>query len=257
LAIILAVSLLFSFIACSGGGSEDTSTTSTVSAADRNPNLTVTTNPAEIPNFNADKGYTAATTAQAEAILEEVMGELNDLLASPSFSMNFSIASARSIITERLDIGLSDLLEDMEEELGPYANINGYVRATISMHEENFVPFSLNGDTKFRLELSEGFEDEGFEIIGVIAGEGTVNIRLTASSESGTVRGAFNCAINIANMEEKIWVKLVIAINMNINLSGSEDVIISYNVRAYGEGSDPLAIDSGNLEINLDDFLDL
>ena len=253
LLVLLTAALVFASAGCSdsSGGSG-----SAVNPEDLNPNLTVTTDPAGIADFKAEKGYTAATKEQAEQLIDDLMGDLEGMAGGIAFSKRAG-TFARASKTENFLVYFSED-EDLKNELGPYAKINGFAKGLVIYDEDNPDYFSLNnGQAKVRIEFQDDPYAEDFDVIGVIAGEGTANnVVITETSEKGTVKGNVNFAVNIADVNKKVWVKCIININMDVNLSESGGVSVFYDIKAYGNDNQNLFTVNDKQTINLEDFFE-
>ncbi|MCL2808910.1 MAG: hypothetical protein FWD24_02455 [Treponema sp.] len=243
----LAIVLLIGFLSTCGESGANT---------DLKPNLSVPSKPSDIPNFNSSKGYVAIQQAQVDDFIETLTDLLDDLVSSidmnnllpnimneynsNSFSSLSRSLMGRSIVSESIDLRLSN-----DVPMPAYTKITGYVKGTVSLHEENIFPITINGDSKARVEISEGFildDDPALEMIGVVTGSVAINnVRMiNENSISGSVSGTLNYALNIAYIEENFWVKVIGSITLTSNLS-NETVTATAKLDIYGDSSSPYA----------------
>ena len=212
---------------------------------------------AEILAFNASKGYNPATEPEAKKIIDDLFDEIDSMLVSTkSPLLSLSRSMSRAVTTETLQMNFSETEELNDVD---YVSIRGYIDITMSADDENFVPFTCNGDSQFRVEIQEGFGDDDFELIGVITGSANAaNINIDETSASGSLTGSVKCAINIADKTEKIWLKCIANVNMNISLTSIDQTItLTFNIDAYGENNAKLNNYAKSISLGIDDLMEL
>jgi len=239
-----------------GGGGKDQVT------LDTGVNITVSNNPSSIPSFDASKGYSAVSNAtEAQEIYEgfsEILFSTLDFDDIP-FSVKMfrtlaslkSSASNRAIQTEKIQFNLADMYGD---EI-PNTKFGGYVDATVSMNdnEENPYPISATGTSKFRLDFLPGYEEEGYDVLGSIAGSGTLSNVVIRSEESmsGSASGSLNYAVNVADKSSKQWVKCIATLSLTTNL-GAQTATIKMTTKLYGTGTNYLVNQDDTIVVKSD-----
>lgn len=167
-------------------------------------------------------------------------------------SFNRNLAS-RAVETERVQYNFSEM--DIDDE---FMKIRGYVDALAGFDEAAGV-LTLNGDAKFKLELSEGFKDEEetYEALGFVAGEAYArNVIISETTASGSISYSINGAVNIADITDNIWVKCIFKTQYNLNLSSAnQNVKVTVSITAYGNGNTLLNSYTKEISGNLGDFL--
>jgi len=260
--IIALVAIIgFTMIACDSGGSgsKKKGTVETVTyKADPKPNLTVTKDPNQIPDFDSD--YTAMSKQQAEAIVDELVAEyeemLNDLLGQGldglfSKSSNYGRAAfGRAGIN--LSAGLSDLLKEEGIELPSGTTLVGNIVGKVSFPDNGDFPMSADGTGEFRLEANEPIDTEdGSLVMGFVTGSASVNnVRINSEdSMSGSASGTVNYALNFADIKSMEWVKLIGDIKLSTNL-GNQTASFTAKFDAFGDGTKALATKTITVDVN-------
>jgi len=259
--IVLGITMV---MGCGGGGGGGSSTSKQDEVKlDKNVNLTVPTSPSEIGSFSASKNYTAASKEQADNIINGIFGSdgpLSGFLASTQLSSNILYSrstASRAIKTEsiRQNFTEKDLADDVDDDFLKYVTIKGYVDATAKYDDAKDDYFALNGVAAARIDIKEGFTDEGYETFGVVAGELRANnVQIKEEKVSGSVVYNINGAINVANTTSKKYVKCIFSAKSTLSLS-SEKVTVTISIKAYGDGTTPLASYSETVTQSLSDYM--
>jgi hypothetical protein len=214
---------------------------------------------AGIASFSPSKSYSPASKEQVDTIINAIFDE-DDGFLSGLFSVNQSYGnsfsrnlSSRAVETERVQFNFSEMeLDD------PFMTIRGYVDALVGFDDVTEY-LSVNGSAKFRLELKEGFKDEegAYETFGVVAGQASANnVIITETTASGSISYSINGAVNVADLEAKVWVKCIFDTSLNLTLSGTNpEAKVVVNIKAYGENDALLHTYKEEQTVSLNNFM--